>query len=104
MAQLPHLHFVSAVSVIGAMNVSSCYFTSLVILRLGEDVHISLPPSAYIMKVKLPRLKEEPKAASADSADSGDSDSKSEEAETQPTEEVEDDDTIDAEPQKDFTL
>ena len=100
MAQLPHLHFVSAVSVIGAMNVS-CYFTSLVI-RLGEDVHISLPPSAYIMKVKLPRLKEEPKAASADSADSGDSDSKSE-AETQPTEEVEDD-TIDAEPQKDFTL
>lgn len=24
-------------------------------------MHISLPPSAYIMKVKLPRLKEEPK-------------------------------------------
>lgn len=70
---------------------------------MGEDVHISLPPSAYIMKVKLPRLKEEPKADSADSADSGDSgdsDSKSEETETQPTEEVEDDDTIDAEPQK----
>eukprot|EP00434_Breviolum_minutum_P015388 symbB.v1.2.013558.t1/scaffold952.1/size217748/16 len=71
MARLPHLHFV-----------------------LGEDVHISLPPSAYIMKVQLPRLKEEPKADSADSADSGDSDSKSEETETQPTEEVEDDDTI----------
>ena len=67
---------------------------------MGEDVHISLPPSAYIMKVQLPRLKEEPKADSADSADSGDSDSKSEETETQPTEEVEDDDTIDAEPQK----
>lgn len=38
LAQLPNLHFV-----------------------LGEDMHISLPPSAYIMKVKLPRLKEEPK-------------------------------------------
>lgn len=35
LAQLPNLHFV-----------------------LGEDMHISLPPSAYIMKVKLPRLKE----------------------------------------------
>lgn len=33
-------------------------------------MHISLPPSAYVMKVKLPRLKQEP---------SSDSDSSSEE-------------------------
>ena len=34
-------------------------------------MHISLPPSAYIMKVKLPRLKEEPKNDASEDA-SGD--------------------------------
>ena len=31
--------------------------------RLGEDMHISLPPSAYVMKVQLPQL-QEPKSKS----------------------------------------
>ena len=39
--------------------------------RLGEEMHISLPPSAYIMKVKLPRLKEEPQSSGSDDGSDG---------------------------------
>ncbi|CAK9050878.1 Pepsin A-4 [Durusdinium trenchii] len=35
--------------------------------RLGDDMHVSLPPSAYIMKVQMPRLKEDPNSQAEDS-------------------------------------
>eukprot|EP00913_Durusdinium_trenchii_P018511 g17393.t1 len=44
MEHLPNLHFV-----------------------LGDDMHVSLPPSAYIMKVQMPRLKEDPNSQAEDS-------------------------------------
>ncbi|CAE7397686.1 PGA [Symbiodinium natans] len=55
MDQLPNLHF-----------------------ALGEGIEISLPPAAYIMKVKLPWLPRKDKSSSEDSENSEESDSSSE--------------------------
>ena len=60
--------------------------TTSAALRLGEDMHVSLPPSAYIMKVKLPSLKQ--KGDDAKSSESTEEPSK--ESSTQDESEEED--------------
>lgn len=56
--------------------------------RLGEDMHVSLPPSAYIMKVKLPSLKQ--KSDDAKSSESTESEPSKESSTQDESEESED--------------